>query len=166
MKRILFLCCFTIIFVQAFSQTEPLIIDLSEETVYKVVGEMPMFPGCEDLESNKREQSLCGREKMTAYLYKHIKYPTQAKAQQLEGTCVIQFVVLKDGRIANPKIVRGISEDIDQHAIELVSSMNDLEKPWTPGKKDGLAENVYLTVPIRFKLDQTTNWDKAVRKGG
>ena len=63
-----------------------------EVEIFKVVEEMPRFPGCEDI-SDKNDRKKCANEKMIDYLYANLKYPEVAKNKSIEGMVVLQFVI-------------------------------------------------------------------------
>lgn len=121
--------------------------------IYKVVGQMPRFPGCEDLAVTNKEKRSCANEKMLAYIYENLVYPDSARIKGIEGMAVLQFIVKKDGSIANVKVVRDLCVDCGKAAITVIESMNDLPERWIPGKKGEQPVHVQMTLPIRFKLD-------------
>lgn len=46
-----------------------------------------------------------------------------------QGRVTVQFVVEKDGSIANAKVLRGVDSDLDKEAVRVVSVM----PKWKPG---------------------------------
>ena len=83
------------------------------------------------------------------FLYKNITYPAQAIESKQEGQVVIQFVVTKNGKIIDPKVVKSVSPSLDAEAIRIINLMPD----WTPGKqKNGQEVNSRFTLPVRFTL--------------
>jgi TonB family protein len=119
------------------------------EEIFKVVEEMPRFPGCEDQASPQN----CANQKMLEFIYQNLKYPADAREAQQEGTVVASFVVNKTGRLVDFKIVRSIHPSLDAEVLRVVRLMNELELPWVAGKQRGRAVNVMINLPIRFKLD-------------
>lgn len=114
--------------------------------VYKIVPHMPMFPGCID-------EMSCHTELLN-YIYKNIKYPEDAKKNGLEGTAVVQFIVTKEGRVVNAKILRDISNTFGDVVLKMVYSTNNLNQKWTPGRTEsGKPVNVMMTLPVKFKLE-------------
>lgn len=118
------------------------------EEIFKVVEDMPRFPGCED-ESNKDERKKCAETKMLEYIYKNIKYPAIARENGVEGTVVITFVVEKDGAITDARIARDIGAQCGQEALRVVDEM----PKWIPGKQRGRAVRVQFNLPVKFKLE-------------
>lgn len=107
----------------------------SVHPVFQIVEEMPEFPG--------------GMEELLKFLGKNIKYPVEAQQAKIEGKVIVQFVVEKDGSIANPKVVRSIHPALDGEAIRVISIM----PKWKPGMQKGKSVNVQYTVPVTFRLN-------------
>ncbi len=118
------------------------------EEIFKIVEEMPAFPGCEDV-ADKDARKKCADEKMLQYVYKNIKYPPIARENGVEGMVVIQFVVEKNGEITGAKIVRDIGAQCGNEALRVVNKM----PTWNPGKQRGRAVRVQFNLPVRFKLE-------------
>ncbi len=121
--------------------------DSGNEEIFKVVEEMPHFPGCDDVSPDEKKK--CADQKMLDFIYQNIKYPKEAKENGIEGMVVIKFIIEKDGSITNADIIRGIGGGCDQEALRVVESMPN----WAPGKQRGRLVRVQFNLPIRFKLD-------------
>ena len=106
----------------------------NNEPTFKVVDEMPKFPG--------------GQEGLMRYLAKNIKYPTMAQQNKEQGKVLVQIVIGKDGNVSNIKILEGASAWLDAEAIRVVRGM----PKWEPGKQNGQAVAVEYTFPITFRL--------------
>lgn len=122
------------------------------QEIFKVVEDMPRFPGCEDLSASKDEIQACSNQKLLEFIYENIKYPAIARDNNIEGTVVISFVVDDKGRINDAQVVREIGGGCGAEALRVVNMMNDLPKAWTPGKQRGRAVNVLFNLPVKFKL--------------
>ncbi|MGB4959074.1 MAG: energy transducer TonB [Saprospiraceae bacterium] len=123
-----------------------------EDEIFKVVEQMPRFPGCEDKKTDK-EKTECANTKMLEYIYKNLKYPAIARENGVEGQVVLQFVVDKDGSITDVKIARDIGAGCGTAAEAVVLDMNNMGKKWTPGKQRGRPVRVLYTLPVKFKLE-------------
>nr|HMU02968.1 TonB family protein [Saprospiraceae bacterium] len=119
--------------------------------VFKVVEQMPRFPGCEN-EVSEHEKKDCSNRKMLDYIYSHLKYPAEAKDKSIEGNVVAQFTINKDGSISDINIIREIGGGCGQAVIEMLQSMNDMPEKWVPGKQAGRNVNVLYTLPVKFKM--------------
>ncbi len=108
--------------------------DEAETQIFTVVENDPEFPG--------------GMEALYKFLAQNIKYPQLARDNGITGKVYVQFVVEKDGSIANPKVLRDIGGGCGQEAIRVVKSM----PKWTPGKQRGKAVRVQFNLPVNFSL--------------
>jgi len=54
------------------------------------------------------------------HIYNKLKYPTEARKLKAEGKVVVEFVVNKDGRLTNRKVVREIGNGCEQEAMRLL----------------------------------------------
>jgi TonB family protein len=109
--------------------------DVKSGEVYSVVEQMPEFPG--------------GQAKLSEFLGATVKYPKLALEKGITGKVYVSFVVQKNGKIADVKVIRGADPLLDAEAVRAVSAMPD----WTPGKEKGVAVDVIFNLPINFKLD-------------
>lgn len=117
-----------------------------EKDVYKVVDEMPRFPGCNV--GSQEEMKTCAQQKMLNYIYTNIKYPANAIKDDVQGTTVVRFIVRKDGSLTDIESVRKIGGGCDEESIRVVRSM----PKWIPGKQAGQAVDVQFNLPIKYKL--------------
>ena len=122
------------------------------DEIFKVVEQMPRFPGCEDKGSDK-EKEECAKLKMLEYIYKNLKYPAIARENGVEGQVVLQFVVDKDGSITETRIIRDIGAGCGTAAELIVNGMNNMGQKWIPGKQRGRPVKVLYTLPVKFKLE-------------
>lgn len=106
-----------------------------QDDVFMVVEKMPQFPG--------------GDESLFNYLATNIKYPSDAKEQNIEGRVICQFVINRDGSVSDVVVVRSIAPSLDAEAVRVISTMPN----WTPGEQRGQTVRVKYTLPINFKLD-------------
>jgi len=105
-----------------------------EEEIFVFVEDQPGYPG--------------GDEARLKYLRDNIKYPEMAKESGIQGTVYVTFVVEKDGRISNVKILRGIGGGCDEEAMRVIKGM----PKWKPGKQRGRPVRAQFNMPIRFIL--------------
>lgn len=112
---------------------------VSEPTkVYDLVDEMPQFPG--------------GPHAMFEYLSKNIKYPVVAEENGVQGRVIVTFIVESDGSVTNTKVVKSVDPSLDKEALRVVKSMPH----WIPGRQNGSAVRVQYTVPVTFKLEESS----------
>ena len=85
---------------------------------------------------------------MMTWIQKHIEYPQLAIEMGEQGIVYVQFVVNKDGSIEQVKVMRGVSDALDDEAKRVVKRM----PKWTPGEQAGKKVRVRYTLPIHFRL--------------
>ncbi len=126
-----------------------------QEEIFKVVEQMPRFPGCEDQNLLRKKLELCAKNKLIKYIADNLIYPEEAKKKGIEGAAVIQFIVDKDGSILKPKIVRdlgqGCKETCGDAALKVFKKMQS-ELKWVSGKQRGRSVKVQYTIPVKFRL--------------
>ena len=106
------------------------------EEVFMVVENMPEFPG--------------GLNACLKFLADHVAYPKEAAEKKIQGRVIVQFVVMKDGSIANARVIRSVDPLLDAEALRVIGLM----PKWKPGTQRGQAVNVKFTMPITFRLDK------------
>jgi periplasmic protein TonB len=94
-------------------------------------------------------QYVGGLQKMAQYFGRKMRYPSSAQRTGVEGTVFVSFVIDKEGKVTDVKVVKGISDDCDKEAIRVISSMDD----WIPGRQNDRNVSVRMTLPIKFKLE-------------
>ena len=102
--------------------------------VYDVVEVMPQFPG--------------GQTAMLKYIMENIKYPKQIMEEGIQGRVTVSFIVEKDGRVSNVRLLRSVQSALDKEAVRVVKSM----PKWSPGKHNGKPVRVRFNLPVMFKL--------------
>ena len=108
--------------------------EIVEAEIFKVVEEMPEFPG--------------GSAKLMEYIQKNIKYPMMARESDIQGRVFVNFVVEPDGSISNVAVLRGIGGGCDEEAVRVVNSM----PKWKPGTQKGKPVRCQFVLPIKFEL--------------
>ncbi len=119
----------------------------ASKEIFKIVEDAPTFKGCESI-ADKEEKKACANEKLMAFIYQNIKYPSLARENNIQGMVVVQFVVEQDGSISNIKCLRDIGAGCGEEAMRVVEAMPN----WNPGKQRGRPVRVMFTLPVKFKL--------------
>lgn len=103
--------------------------------VFTSVEQVPQFPG--------------GIDAFAKYLAKNIKYPAASRDKGIQGRVIISFIVEQDGVLSDVRITRGVADDIDKEALQVVMA----SPKWEPGIQNGRTVRVAYSVPISFALD-------------
>ena len=120
--------------------------------IHTVVEEMPRFPGCESM-NDKASRASCSQQKLLAFIYKNIDYPTIARETGIEGTVVIRFYIDEKGQVQAPEVIKEIGGGCGKEALRVVKKMNELPEHWSPGRQRGKAVKVYFNLPVKYKLN-------------
>ncbi len=120
------------------TEVEPVVQEEEEETEevfnFYVLEDKPKFPG--------------GDIGLQKWIVQHTKYPEIAKENGITGKVFVQFVIGKDGKVTDVKLLRGVDPALDKEAIRVIKSL----PAWTPGKQRGKPVKVSFQVPINFTL--------------
>ncbi len=118
------------------------------EQIFKVVEEMPQFPGCEQI-SNADERKTCAQRALLKHIYSNIKYPVKARDNDIEGVVLLNFIVREDGMISNLNIKKDIGGGCGEEVLRVARLMPQ----WIPGKQKGEPVAVEFNLPVKFRLD-------------
>lgn len=121
----------------AVEEYKPTVVEekeVEEVEIFTVVEEAPGFPG--------------GDEARIKFLQNNIKYPQMARESNIQGTVYVTFVVERDGRVTDVRVLRGIGGGCDEEAIRVIKAM----PKWNPGKQRGKPVRVQFNMPIKFTL--------------
>lgn len=132
MKKILTIC-FTFLAVHTSVQSQ--VTNAESDDVFTVVEQMPEFPG--------------GDKALDDFIIKNLKYPEEAKKQNIQGKVWIGFIVDKEGNVLEIEALRGIGGGCDEEAVRVVALM----PKWKPGKQSGKPVVVKFRLPINFRLN-------------
>lgn len=106
------------------------------DEVFVAVEQDPVFPG--------------GIDGLMAFLRQNIKYPQNARENGVQGRVFVTFVIEKDGRVSNARVLRD-PDPSGELGAEALRVVNDMPK-WKPGKVQGRKVRVQFTLPVQFSL--------------
>ncbi|MBI1225868.1 MAG: hypothetical protein GC192_11585 [Bacteroidetes bacterium] len=148
-----------IIFLLAF--TLPLLAQ-NDTTIYKIVEEVPRFPGCEMLDTTIAVKNQCAQRALLIFINQNVNYPYEAREKNIQGSVVVSFVVEKDGYISNPNLLKDLEGGCGEEAMRVINGMNDALKEakltWVPGKNNGKVVRSLVSIPIKFKLEEPKDY--------
>ena len=89
-----------------------------------------------------------GTVALLSLIQQNIKYPEEAKEQEIQGRVIVQFTIEKDGSVTDVKVVKSVHPLVDEQVVRAVSAM----PAWKPGMHEGKPVRVSYSVPFRFRL--------------
>ena len=113
---------------------DTVIVEKDEPIPFVRLEKKPIFPG--------------GDAAMMEFIAKNVKYPQECAQNGIEGIVVVTFIIDREGKVTDAKVVRGKHPALDKEALRVVNMM----PVWEPGKKDGESVRVSHALPIMFKL--------------
>jgi len=130
--------------ISSFAQNDTIgeveIIDIYQEEldppeIYEIVDQMPEFPG--------------GELALRKCIVKNIQLPSSHRDYDFHSKVYVKFAVGKDGLVQKVSIVKGQDKDLNKATIDAVKKLPKFK----PGKHDGKPVNVWLTVPVNFRIN-------------
>lgn len=113
-------------------------VDNNEDSALEIAEQMPELPN------------------MNQWISNNLRYPVIAAESGIQGTVVVAFVVNKDGTLSHFKIKKSIDSNLDKEALRVVKTM----PKWNPGKQGDENISVKHSVPISFKLQESSSQKK------
>ena len=109
----------------------------SDNEVFGSSGHMPSFPG--------------GNSALMRFISEHVVYPKEAYKNHIEGKVIVQFIVEETGKVGEVKVVRSVSEELDNEAVRVIKLLPD----FSPGRNaKGEPQRVWYTLPVTFKITE------------
>ena len=84
------------------------------------------------------------------WVYQYLKYPEEAVRNGVQGRVTVEFIVDKDGKVTDARVVKGVSDALDAEALKVVSA----SPKWKPGRVNGNKVRTVVSIPIEFKLEK------------
>lgn len=82
------------------------------------------------------------------WVYQYIKYPESAIRDGVQGKVMVDFIIDKDGKVTDVRVVKGVDPELDAEAVRVISA----SPKWKPGWVKGNKVRSSLTVPVEFRL--------------
>ncbi len=103
--------------------------------IFSIADQMPEYPG--------------GNDSMIKFINANfLSGKISDQSNPITTKIYVQFIVTKDGNIINPKIIKGITPELDKEAIRVVKMM----PKWKPGKQNGKAVSVSYNISLQQKI--------------
>ncbi len=93
------------------------------------------------------------RKFLEQWVYQYLKYPSEAMRNGVQGRVMVEFIVNKDGKVSDVKVVKGVSDELDAEAVKVIAA----SPKWKPGKRNGEKVRCSVTVPVEFRLEKKSS---------
>jgi TonB family protein len=116
--------------------TDDILIENNSDNVNELsdLQKPPSFPG--------------GEQDLLEYFQRSLIYPPLARENKIEGIVNVSFVIGKDGKVRDARILKDIGSGCGEESLRVIESMPN----WIPGERKGELITTRFTLPIRFKL--------------
>ena len=90
------------------------------------------------------------RQFLEKWVYQYLKYPEKAVVDGIQGRVMVDFIIEKDGKVTDVRVVKGVSPELDAEAVKVVSA----SPKWKPGRVAGNKVRTSVTIPVEFRLEK------------
>ncbi len=93
------------------------------------------------------------RQFLEKWVYQYVKYPKEAVRDGIQGRVMVDFIIEKNGKVSDVRVVRGVDPLLDAEAIRVVSA----SPKWRPGRVKGEKVRTSITIPVEFRLEKKSS---------
>ncbi len=90
------------------------------------------------------------RQFLEKWVYQYLKYPEKALDEGVQGRVMVDFIIEKDGKVTDVRVVKSVSPELDAEAVKVVSA----SPKWKPGRVAGNKVRTSMTIPVEFRLEK------------
>lgn len=94
------------------------------------------------------------------WVYQYLKYPESAIVNGVQGKVFVEFIIEKDGKVTNARVIKGVSDELDAEALKVVAA----SPKWKPGRVNGNKVRTIVTVPVEFRLEKKGTKSFGIKK--
>ena len=93
------------------------------------------------------------RQFLSKWVYPYLKYPQEAVRDGIQGTVEVGFIIDKDGKVTDARVIRSVDPRLDEEALRVVNA----SPKWRPGRVNGEKVRTSMTLPIEFILEKKSD---------
>ena len=93
------------------------------------------------------------RQFLEKWVYQYLRYPQEAVRNGIQGRVMVEFIINKDGKVSDAKVVKSVSPELDEEALRVVMA----SPKWKPGKVKGEKVRVSMSIPVEFRLERKSS---------
>ena len=131
----------------------------TDTTIYEIAERLPLplLTSCQpERHPGWTEDSIrrCADVQLLGIVAKNIRYPEEARQNNIEGTVVTSFVVEPSGRISGVKILKDIGGGCGAEAARVIQALDEAGLRWIPAMINEKPVRMRQALPLRFKLQE------------
>ena len=127
MKKLFLIMLLAFVSVNAYSQSDDV-----DNDVYNMVDQSAKFQD--------------GYNSIIKFVQENIKFPAEAKENNVHGRLMVSVVVEKDGSLSDIKIKKGLGYGLDEEIVRIIKMM----PKWQPAQHKGKTVRQTQTIVIPF----------------
>ena len=127
MKKLFLIVLLAFVSVNAYSQS-----DDADNDVYNMVDQSAKFQD--------------GYNSIIKFVQENIKFPAEAKENNVHGRLMVSVVVEKDGSLSNITVKKGLGYGLDEEIVRIIKMM----PKWQPAQHKGKTVRQSQTIVIPF----------------
>ncbi len=127
MKKLFLIMLLAFVSVNAYSQS-----DDADNDVYNMVDQSAKFQD--------------GYNSIIKFVQENIKFPAEAKENNVHGKLMLSVVVEKDGSLSNITVKKGLGYGLDEEIVRIIKMM----PKWQPAQHKGKTVRQTQTIVIPF----------------
>ena len=89
-----------------------------------------------------------GDKALLEFIRNNTVYPKLAKEMGISGKVWIQFVIGKDGKVKDVKVLQSPDKSLSKSALKTINKL----PAFKPAKQNGKSVSMYYRIPVNFKL--------------
>lgn len=93
------------------------------------------------------------RQFLEKWVYQYLRYPQEAVRNGIQGRVMVEFIINKDGKVSDAKVVKSVAPELDEEALRVVMA----SPKWKPGKVKGEKVRVSMSIPVEFRLERKSS---------
>ncbi len=99
-------------------------------------------------EINVPTQPNGGYQAFYKFIAQNMRYPDEARRNNIEGKVFVQFIINDKGELTEPNVIKGVHSSIDNEALRVIK----LHSGWSAPLQRGIPVKQRIIVPIVFQL--------------
>ena len=91
-----------------------------------------------------------GNAALLKFIAENIKYPIEARDNNITGKVIVSFIVMNDGTIKGIRILKNVHILLDLEAVRVINSIP--KNKWKPAEIEGEKVNFPMMIPVNFTI--------------